>query len=107
MIGRLTYRAADITHLDARWRPTAGVFAQEQERNPVDLLLMTPIQRSSIVVGRLFVDPYVRASELATLADRVMIGGQWRVVDGAPLGVDVARLRHEHGEAAKRFLQEV
>jgi 8-oxoguanine deaminase len=27
------------------------------------------------------------------------------VVDGTPLGVDVARLRHEHGEAAKRFLQ--
>src|SRR5712671_5972816 len=39
-------------------------------------------------------------------ADRVMIAGQWRVVDGAPLGVDVARLRHEHGEAAKRFRSE-
>ena len=37
-------------------------------------------------------------------ADRVMIAGNWRVVDGAPLGVDVARLRWEHGEAAKLFL---
>ena len=37
-------------------------------------------------------------------ADRVMIAGNWCVVDGAPLGVDVARLRWEHGEAAKLFL---
>jgi hypothetical protein len=26
------------------------------------------------------------------------------VIDGHPLRADVARLRHEHGEAAKRFL---
>ena len=38
-------------------------------------------------------------------ADRVMIGGAWRVVDGVPVGLDLARLRHEHGEAAKAFLQ--
>ena len=37
-------------------------------------------------------------------ADRVMIGGDWRVIDGVPVGVDVARLRHEHGAAARRFL---
>jgi 8-oxoguanine deaminase len=33
-----------------------------------------------------------------------MVGGAWRVVDGAPVGVDVARLRREHGAAAQRFL---
>ena len=33
-----------------------------------------------------------------------MVGGQWRVVDGMPLGMDVARLRAEHGEAARLFL---
>ena len=37
-------------------------------------------------------------------ADRMMIGGQWRVVDGAPIGVDVERLRSEHGAAARRYL---
>jgi 8-oxoguanine deaminase len=36
-------------------------------------------------------------------ADRVMVGGTWRVVDGMPVGVDVARLRAEHGAAARRF----
>jgi 8-oxoguanine deaminase len=33
-----------------------------------------------------------------------MIGGNWRVVDGMPVGLDVARLRAAHGEAARRFL---
>jgi 8-oxoguanine deaminase len=36
-----------------------------------------------------------------------MIGGQWRVEDGAPVGIDVARLRREHGDAAKAFLAAV
>ena len=38
-------------------------------------------------------------------ADRVMIAGEWRVIDGVPVGVDVQRLRFEHGEVAKRFLE--
>jgi 8-oxoguanine deaminase len=33
-----------------------------------------------------------------------MIGGEWRIADGAPIGIDVERLRFEHGEAARRFL---
>jgi 8-oxoguanine deaminase len=37
-------------------------------------------------------------------ADRVMVGGQWRVENGDPIGIDVAELRKEHGEAAKAFL---
>jgi 8-oxoguanine deaminase len=34
-----------------------------------------------------------------------MVAGTWRVIDGEPVGLDVMRLRHEHGEAAKRFLE--
>jgi hypothetical protein len=41
----------------------------------------------------------------AHAADRVMIKGEWRVVDGAPLGVDLARLRAQHGKAAERFVE--
>jgi len=33
-----------------------------------------------------------------------MIKGNWRVIDGAPVGVDVDRLRVEHGQAAAAFL---
>jgi 8-oxoguanine deaminase len=36
-------------------------------------------------------------------ADRVMIGGVWRVVDGAPVGVDLAALLAEHRQAARAF----
>jgi 8-oxoguanine deaminase len=32
------------------------------------------------------------------------VGGTWRVIDGMPVGLDVAALRAAHGEAAKRFL---
>jgi 8-oxoguanine deaminase len=39
----------------------------------------------------------------ASRADRVMVRGDWRVMDGMPLGVDVSRLRAEHGAAARRF----
>ena len=38
-------------------------------------------------------------------ADRVMIAGEWKVADGLPVGVDVGRLRAEHGAAAKAFLE--
>jgi 8-oxoguanine deaminase len=33
-----------------------------------------------------------------------MIAGEWTVIDGHPLRVDVARLRREHGRAARAFL---
>ena len=37
-------------------------------------------------------------------ADRVMIAGTWRVVDGMPAGIDVAALRQAHGLDARAFL---
>ena len=40
----------------------------------------------------------------ATRADRVMIGGQWRVADGQPVGMDVEKLRRDHDAAALHFL---
>jgi 8-oxoguanine deaminase len=39
----------------------------------------------------------------ATRADRVMIGGEWRVIDGQPLSVDTDQLRVEHSQAASRL----
>ncbi|MBO0664359.1 8-oxoguanine deaminase [Jiella sp. MQZ9-1] len=39
----------------------------------------------------------------AQTADRVMVAGRWRVVDGVPLGIDLAALRADHGRAAARF----
>jgi len=39
----------------------------------------------------------------ATRADRVMVAGRWRVLDGLPLGIDIGALRAAHGRAALRF----
>jgi 8-oxoguanine deaminase len=36
-------------------------------------------------------------------ADRVMAAGQWRVIDGAPVGVDLEGLIAEHKAAARVF----
>jgi 8-oxoguanine deaminase len=110
MLSRLSYGAANVTHLDAlRWategsarclgRDDIGAIAVGKQ---ADLALFTLDELRFSGAG----DPIAGLVLCgAHHADRVMIGGTWRVVDGTPLGVDVARLRHEHGEAAKRFLQ--
>ena len=111
MINRLTYDAT-VTHLDAfRWA-TEGSAA---------CLGRTDIGR--IAVGRqadlaMFTLEELRFSgagdPLAALvlcgahrADRVMVKGEWKVVDGLPVGIDVHRLRAEHGAAARAFLETV
>ncbi|GAB3800551.1 8-oxoguanine deaminase [Humibacter antri] len=40
----------------------------------------------------------------ASSADRVMVGGRWRVVDGAIVGLDLPGLIAEHSAAARRLL---
>jgi 8-oxoguanine deaminase len=40
----------------------------------------------------------------AHTADRVMIGGQWRVIEGTVQGLDLSTLIAQHREAAKRLL---
>jgi 8-oxoguanine deaminase len=40
----------------------------------------------------------------ADRADRVMIGGEWRVIDGQVPGLDMARLIAQHREAAKELV---
>jgi 8-oxoguanine deaminase len=36
-------------------------------------------------------------------ADRVMIAGAWRVIDGAPVGLDLEKLMADHRQAARHF----
>jgi 8-oxoguanine deaminase len=109
MLNRLTYGAAAVTHLDAlRWATEGS--AQCLGRSDIgriavgcqaDLAMFTLDELRFSGAG----DP-VAALVLcgAHRADRVMIGGEWRVVDGNPLGVDLERLRREHGEASRRFV---
>ena len=109
MINRLTYDAASVTHLDAfRWategsarllgRDDIGTIAAGRQ---ADLALYTLDELRFSGAG----DPLAALVLCgAHAADRVMVKGEWRVEDGQPVGVDVARLRAEHGAAAKAFL---
>ncbi|MER0236557.1 8-oxoguanine deaminase [Fulvimarina sp. MAC8] len=109
MIGRLNYRSATaVTARDALQLATEGSAAclgrsdigRIEAGCQADLALFTLDELRFSGAH----DP-IAALVLcgAHRADRVMVKGEWRVVDGRPIGVDLARLRFEHGEAAKRF----
>jgi 8-oxoguanine deaminase len=106
MLGRLRYGASGVTHRDVlRWategsarclgRDDIGRIAVGLE---ADLALFT-LDEPRFSGAH---DP-IAALVLcgAHHADRVMIAGQWRVVDGAPLGVDLEALLAEHRAAAQ------
>lgn len=109
MLSRLTYDAG-VTHLDAlRWA-TAGSAAclgrtdigEIAVGKQADLALFTLDELRFSGAG----DPLAALVLCgAHRADRVMIAGRWTVEDGLPVGVDLARLRAEHGAAARRFLE--
>jgi 8-oxoguanine deaminase len=110
MINRLTYDAASVTHLDAfRWatagsarcigRDDIGTIAAGKQ---ADLAFYTLDELRFSGAG----DPLAALVLCgAYAADRVMVKGAWKVVDRAPIGIDVAQLRAEHGAAARAFLQ--
>jgi len=97
MINRLTYDAS-VTHLDAlRWATRGSARCLGRD----DI--------GEIAVGKLRFSG--AGDPLAALvlcgahrADRVMVAGEWRVVDGLPVGLDIAELRADHGAAARAFL---
>lgn len=108
MINRLQYGSAAVTHLDAlRWA-TEGSAA---------CLGRSDIGR--LEVGRQADIGFFKLDELrfsgagdalaalvlcgAHRADKVMIGGKWQVEEGLPAGVDILKLRAEHGAIARKF----
>ena len=106
MINRLTYGAASITHLDAyRWASQGS--ARCLGRNDIGTIAVG--KQADLALYTLDELRFSGAHDpLAALvlcgahaADRVMIKGEWRVEHGQPVGVDVARLRREHGAAAR------
>ena len=111
MINRLTYDAT-VTHFDAfRWategsaaclgRDDIGSIAVGKQ---ADLAFYTLDELRFSGAG----DPLAALVLCgAHSADRVMVKGDWRVVDGLPVSIDIARLRREHGQAAKAFLQTI
>lgn len=108
LLNRLRYGASAVTHLDVlRWasegsarclgRSDIGVIAEGKQAD-FALFTLDELRFSGAA------DP-IAALVLcgAQVADRVMIAGKWTIEDGAPVDIDVARLRHEHGEIARLF----
>jgi 8-oxoguanine deaminase len=111
MINRLTYDAT-VTHLDAfRWATEGSAACLGRK----DIGAIAVGMQADVAMYKLDELRFSGAGDpIAALvlcgahsADRVMVKGQWRVTDGMPVGVDVARLRREHGAAALAFLQNV
>lgn len=108
MIGRLRYGAAAVSHLDAlRWATEGSARCLGRD----DLGRVAPGLQADFALFTLDEPRFSGAHDpLAALvlcgahrADRVMIGGDWRVIDGAPVGVDLAALIAEHRQAARAF----
>lgn len=108
MVGRLRYGAPAITHRDViRWgtegsarclgRSDIGRIAPGYQ---ADLALFT-VEDSRFAGAH---DPLAALVLCgATRADRVMVGGRWRVIDGMPVGIDLHRLIADQRQAARRF----
>ena len=108
MIGRLRYGASAITHRDViRW----GTEGSARCLGRSDIGRIAPGLQADLALFRLDESRFAGAHDpLAALilcganrADRVMIGGAWRVVDGAPVGIDLAKLIADQRQAARSF----
>ena len=108
MIGRLRYGASAITHSDVlRWASEGSARCLGRD----DIGRIEVGREADLALFTLDEPRFSGAHDpLAALvlcgahrADRVMIAGRWRVVDGAPVGLDLAALIAEHREAARDF----
>jgi 8-oxoguanine deaminase len=109
LLGRLTYDAT-LSHRDVlRWATEGSAACL----NRGDIGRVAPGMQADLALFTLDELRFSGAGDpLAALvlcgahrADRVMIAGRWTVEDGQPVGVDIARLRAEHGAAARRYLE--
>ncbi len=107
MLNRLTY-GQKVTHLDVlRWatKGSAGCLGRD------DIGEIAVGKQADLALYKLDELRFSGAGDpLAALvlcgahqADRVMVAGQWRVLDGMPLGMDIQALRMEHGEIARKY----
>ncbi|MDP4003949.1 8-oxoguanine deaminase [Methylobacterium sp. NEAU K] len=106
MLNRLTYGAEAVTHLDAlRWATEGSAACLGRS----DIGRIEPGREADLALFTLdelrFSGAHDPLAALvlcgATRADRVMVAGRWRVIDGQPLGVDTARLREDHSRLAR------
>jgi 8-oxoguanine deaminase len=108
MIGRLRYGASAVTHKDVlRWATEGSARCLGRS----DIGRIAVGLEADLAMFTLDEPRFSGAHDpLAALvlcgahrADRVMVAGRWRVIDSAPIGLDLARLVAEHRMAALAF----
>ncbi len=108
MLGRLRYGASKVTHLDVlRWGTEGSARCLGRD----DIGVIAAGRQADFALYTLDEPRFSGAHDpLAALvlcgahqANRVMIAGQWRVIDNAPVGVDLEQLLAHHREAARRY----
>ncbi len=108
MIGRLRYGAGAVTHRDVlRWGTEGSARCLGRD----DIGRIAPGLQADLALFTLDETRFAGAHDpLAALilchahrADRVMVAGLWRVEDGQPVGIDLAKLIADQRQAAKRF----
>lgn len=109
MLNRLTY-GQKVTHLDAlRWATEGSAKCLGRE----DIGKIALGKQADLAFFKLDELRFSGAGDpLAALvlcgahrADRVMVAGEWRLVDGQPVSIDLADLLEKHKNQAKRFLE--
>ncbi len=108
MLNRLTYGADRVSHLDAlRWATEGSArclgrsdIGRIEVGREADLALFT-LDELRFSGSH---DPLAALVLCgATRADRVMVAGQWRVIDGALPSLDVRSLQEQHSRVARAF----
>ncbi len=108
MLQRLRYGPSAVTHLDAlRWATEGSARCLGRD----DIGRIAPGMQADLALYKLDEPRFSGAQDpIAALvlcgahrADRVMVAGRWRVIDGAPEGVDLDALMAEHKAAARAF----
>jgi len=106
MLSRISYGAEAVTHRDAlRWATegSAACLGREdigriETGREADLALFT-LDELRFSGSH---DPLAALVHCgAHRADRVMVAGRWRVIDGEPLGIDTEGLRVAHSQLAR------
>lgn len=107
---RLQYGSAKVTHFDAlRWATRGSAAAMgRSDIGELEVGLEADMAMFKLDDIRFSGSHDLLAALLlcgAQQADKVMVAGQWRVLDGEVVGVDMAQLIERHSEAAKRLAQ--
>ena len=109
LLNRLTYNAK-VTHLDAlRWATEGSAKCLGRD----DIGKIAVGKQADLAMFKLDELRFSGAGDpVAALvlcgahhADRVMVAGEWKLVNGMPLQIDPNQLRVAHTLAAKRFLE--